>query len=198
MASAVGAVSIFFVSPAVAFASESSETDQIIATDDYTQEASDDAIAASNALLATVEAQNTAVSDAQQNGVILAAADFPIVYMDGTSSTLKDQTHSIIWNGKVLSKLGGTNVGPSGKESYYDMDMSGVVDKMHRLGYTGEYWVRNDGVKMMGQFILAAGDYDLHPLGSLVESSLGTCIICDTGGFASGKVSELLDIATAW
>ena len=32
---------------------------------------------------------------------------------------------------------------------------------------------------------------------SLVESSLGTCIVCDTGGFASGN-SQQLDIAVTW
>ena len=198
LASAVGAASIFLVSPAAAFAAEPSDTNMTAETEDCTGKTANNALSAQNALEATIEAQNAAVLNAQNSGAVLPAADLPIVYTDGTTSTLKDQTHSIIWSGRVLSKLGGTNVGPSGRESYYDMDMTSIVNKMHRLGYTGEYWVRNDGVKMMGQFIITAGDYDLHPLGSVVESSLGTCIVCDTGGFANGKVSELLDIATAW
>ena len=110
---------------------------------------------------------------------------------------LNAQTRSTIWAGSVLSKLKGTNYGPSGKESWYNMNMSSVVANMNRLGYGGEYWVRADGVKMLGDYIIAAANYSVHPRGSLVESSLGTCIVCDTGGFAS-RDTTMLDIATAW
>ena len=80
---------------------------------------------------------------------------------------------------------------------WYNMNMSSVVANMNRLGYGGEYWVRADGVKMLGDYIIAAANYSVHPRGSLVESSLGTCIVCDTGGFAS-RDTTMLDIATAW
>ena len=110
---------------------------------------------------------------------------------------LNAQTRSAIWTGSVLSKLKGTNYGPSGKESWYNMNMSSVVANMSRLGYGGEYWVRADGVKMLGNYIIAAANFSVHPRGSLVECSLGTCIVCDTGGFAS-RDATMLDIATAW
>ena len=100
-------------------------------------------------------------------------------------------------DGSVLTKSGGVNQGPSGKETYYNLDMSGVIRIMQNQGYDYEYWVREDGVKMYGDYIMCAANLNVHPRGSLVESSLGTCIVCDTGGFASGNPNQL-DIAVTW
>lgn len=101
------------------------------------------------------------------------------------------------WNGSVLDKRMGVNQGPSGKETYYNLDMSRVVQNMHDQGFEGEYWVRDDGVKMFGDYVIVSANLDVHPRGSIVESSLGTAIVCDTGGFASEN-PEQLDIATNW
>jgi hypothetical protein len=68
---------------------------------------------------------------------------------------------------------------------------------MRGMGVTGEYWVRNDGCKMLGNYIMCAANLSVHPRGSLVECSLGTCMVCDTGGFASHNPYQL-DIATTW
>ena len=101
------------------------------------------------------------------------------------------------WTGAVLTKSAGVVYGPSGKETYYNLDMSGVINIMRNLGYTGEYWVRSDGAKMLGDYIMCAANLSVHPRGSLVESSMGTCIVCDTGGFAYSNPNQL-DIATTW
>ena len=101
------------------------------------------------------------------------------------------------WDGPVLSAWAGTVMGPSGKETYYNLDMSVIVEIMRGMGNTDEYWVREDGCKMLGQYIMCAANLDVHPRGSLVESSLGTCIVCDTGGFAYENPYQL-DIATTW
>ena len=101
------------------------------------------------------------------------------------------------WNGPVLNRSNGTVQGPSGKETYYNLDMSGVVNIMRNMGNADEYWVREDGVKMLGNYIMCAANLDVHPRGSLVESSLGTCIVCDTGGFAYSNPNQL-DIAVNW
>lgn len=66
-------------------------------------------------------------------------------------------------------------------ETYYNLDMSGVVDWMHSLGYEGDYWVRSDGVKMFGDYVMVAADYDYEPKGTITETSLGLGIVCDTG-----------------
>lgn len=102
------------------------------------------------------------------------------------------------WNGAVLSPSAGAVQGPSGKETYYNLNMSGVVSLMSAYGYTAsDYWVRDDGVKMLGQYVMCAANLTLRPRGTLVESSVGTAIVCDTGGFAANNPTQL-DIATAW
>ena len=101
------------------------------------------------------------------------------------------------WDGPVLTAFAGTITGPSGKETYYNLNMSGVVSIMRSLGNTDEYWVRDDGVKMLGDYVMVAANLDVHPRGSLVETSLGMGIVCDTGSFASGNPNQL-DIAVNW
>lgn len=102
------------------------------------------------------------------------------------------------WDGPVLTAFAGVNYGPSGKETYYNLDMSGVVSIMRSMGNTDEYWVRDDGCKMLGDYIMVAADLSVHPRGSLVPTSLGMGIVCDTGGFVSNGSGVALDIATAW
>ena len=75
--------------------------------------------------------------------------------------------------------------------------MSGCVRNMNRRGYYYDVWVRNDGCKMFGDYIMCAANLGVHPFGSLVECSLGTCIVVDTGGFAAGNPNQL-DIAVTW
>ena len=100
----------------------------------------------------------------------------------------------------VLNRHNGTVMGPSGKETYYNLNMSGVVKIMRRAGFSEEeypYWVREDGAKMLGPYIMCAADLNLRPRGSLVESSLGTCIVADTGDFIYSNPTQI-DIATNW
>lgn len=101
------------------------------------------------------------------------------------------------WNGKKLTKQAGTIMGPSGKETFYNLNMSGIVSRLHRMGYSGEYWVRDDGVKMFGNYILVAASFDIRPIGTILPTSLGMGIVADTGGFATHNKYQL-DIATTW
>ena len=100
--------------------------------------------------------------------------------------------------GDHLTKSGGVYYGPSGKETYYNLNMNGVVSNAQNMGIEGEYWVREDGCKMYGDYVICAADLNVHPRGSLVESSLGTCIVLDTGGFATNGSGVALDIAVDW
>ncbi len=112
------------------------------------------------------------------------------------SSTAASSTY----NGPVLTRSAGTIIGPSGKETYYNLDMSGVVRIMRNMGFSEEeypYWVRDDGCKMLGDYIICAANLNVRPRGTTVESSLGTCLVCDTGGFASYNSTQI-DIATDW
>ena len=44
---------------------------------------------------------------------------------------------------------------------------------------------------------MVAADYNIRPRGTILETSLGTGIVCDTGGFASSNPTQL-DIAVSW
>ena len=99
-----------------------------------------------------------------------------------------------------LTKQSGVFYGESGKETYYNLPMGRVVNYMRELGYTVEeypYWVRSDGVKMLGNYVMVAADFSIRPRGTLVKTSLGMGIVVDTGSFAKYD-STGLDIATSW
>lgn len=102
------------------------------------------------------------------------------------------------WNGIKLTRTLGTIQGPSGKETYYDLDMYGVVQIMKRdLKLNANYWEREDGCKMYGSYIMVAADLSLRPRGTIIATSLGMAMVCDTGTFALSNNTQL-DIATNW
>ena len=105
-----------------------------------------------------------------------------------------------VWDGPVLNAYIGTVEGPSGKETYYNLPMDGVIYYMRELGYDEleyPYWVRADGCKMLGNYIMCAAALDIRPKGTILESSLGTCIVCDTGEFVNWNHTQI-DIAVNW
>ncbi len=117
-----------------------------------------------------------------------------------TTTYAPKQVTNSKWNGQVLTSQNGRIQGPSGQETYYNLPMEGIVSRMRRMGFDEEnypYWVRDDGVKMLGPYVMCAANLELRPRGSTVESSLGTALVCDTGGFAK-KNPKQLDIAVAW
>lgn len=111
--------------------------------------------------------------------------------------TVSYVTPTSAWNGSALTPFAGTIVGPSGKETYYNLNMNGVVQIMRNMGNNEQYWVREDGVKMLGDYVMVAADLSIHPRGSLVQTSLGMGLVCDTGSFIYSNPYQL-DIAVAW
>ncbi len=104
------------------------------------------------------------------------------------------------YSGERLTAYAGVVYGPSGKETYYNLDMSGIVSMMRARGFSESeypYWVRDDGCKMLGSYIMVAANLNVHPRGTTVATSLGTGLVCDTGGFAAANPYQL-DIATTW
>ena len=99
-----------------------------------------------------------------------------------------------------LTRSGGVFYGPTGKEKYYNLKMSGVVQIMRGCGYSEEeypYWVRDDGVKMLGAYVMVAANLSVYPRGSIVETSLGTGLVCDMCvGATYGDT--VLDLAVNW
>ena len=99
-----------------------------------------------------------------------------------------------------ITKRGGVFQGPSGKETYYNLPMQGVVKIMRRQGYSEDewpYWVRDDGAKMLGDYIMVAAHLGIRPRGTILETSLGPGIVCDTGDFALSNATQI-DIALDW
>lgn len=96
-----------------------------------------------------------------------------------------------------LNPGNGVYKGPSGKETYYNLTMGGVIYLMRYAGYSEEeypYWIREDGVKMFGKYVMVAADLSVRPKGTIVESSVGTAIVVDTGHLQPTQ----LDIAVNW
>ena len=50
---------------------------------------------------------------------------------------------------------------------------------------------------MLGDYIMVAADLTIRPRGSLIETSLGTAMVCDTGAFTQNNQYQL-DIAVNW
>lgn len=113
------------------------------------------------------------------------------------TATYKAVVQAYSWNGAKISHSAGSVTGPNGRETYYNLNMGSIVNMMHARGNKDPYWVRNDGCKMLGNYIMVAANLNVHPRGSIVKSSRGLAIVCDTGGFASSNPNQL-DIATNW
>lgn len=99
--------------------------------------------------------------------------------------------------GGCLTATGGVYWYGDQKETWYNLPMEGVIAQAQNNGIYGEYWVREDGCKMYGDYIILACNRGVHPMGSLVETSLGTGISLDTGAFASDNPTQV-DIAVGW
>ena len=100
-----------------------------------------------------------------------------------------------------LTRSMGVFDGISGKETYYNLPMGKCISVMRDLGYdtdTYPFWIRGDGAKMLGEYVMCACDYDIRPRGTIIETSLGMAIVVDTGAFASGKVTTQIDLCTDW
>lgn len=98
---------------------------------------------------------------------------------------------------KKLTKYSGVNYYNQHKETYYNLPMNKVVSIAQNKGYEGKYWVRKDGAKMFGTYIIVAADQSKYPYGTIVDTSLGKGIVLDTGSFIYTN-SNQFDIATTW
>lgn len=85
--------------------------------------------------------------------------------------------------------------GVTHRETYYDLDMSRV---MQACGQGGYYTVRVDGVKVdRDGYVIIAANLARYPRCSIVETSVGPGKVYDTGGFAAVH-PDGFDIATDW
>ena len=79
-------------------------------------------------------------------------------------------------------------------ETWYNLDMSKVIERSDKMiGLSDLYWIRDDGVKMYGPWVIVAA-HQSKTRYSRVQTSLGEGIILDTHTTSS----DVYDIATTW
>ena len=110
-------------------------------------------------------------------------------YAQTYSTPTQNYNYNTNYSNGVLTPSGGVNTFNGATETYYNLDMSGVIANAQNMGIQGDYWVRDDGVKMYGDYVIVASQHDK---GTIIDTSLGTGIVLDY--CPAGTV----DIATAW
>lgn len=99
----------------------------------------------------------------------------------------------------ITKEIGGY-MGESGRETYYNLKMDICVSYMRELGYDEEqypYWIRSDGAKMLGNYVMVAANWKIRPKGTIIPTSLGDGIVVDTGEFVVDYPYGV-DIAVDW
>lgn len=174
------------------------DVDAVVFTQDGTEVRTqpDDNAPVVNTLSKNTQVHVTGVNEHNYTRVSIDGGTY-YIHSDNLSETKIYTTQPSFWTGAILTPGSGTIIGPSGKETYYNLNMSVCVANAQRAGAQGEYWVREDGVKMLGDYVMVAANFSVHPLCSIVPTSLGMGIVVDTGGFAINNPTQL-DIAVAW
>lgn len=99
------------------------------------------------------------------------------------------QQQSYSGSSSRLTRSGGVNYYNGNKETYYNLNMSGVISNAQSMGIQGNYWIRDDGVKMYGDYVIVAAQMNK---GTIISTSLGTGIVLDY------CPAGTIDIATNW
>ena len=104
-----------------------------------------------------------------------------------------------VYTGARLNKRDGVCYFDGHKETYYNLPMGGVIRLLNDSGIShGEYWVRDDGCKMLGDYIIVAADTRRIPKGTIIETSLGMAMVCDHCGSSESYDGVWVDIAVNW
>lgn len=94
----------------------------------------------------------------------------------------------------VLTARAGTITFNGHKETWYNLPMNRCVTRAQKMGIPAEMWIREDGVKMFGPWVIVAA----HPSKTRytrIQTSLGEGIILD---YHTTNDTELIDIAVDW
>lgn len=147
------------------------------------------------AFLATGFCTLTAYAAENKTGEELSGIPQDLEYTEYQADMSQQQ-----WEGSKLTKSKGVNNGPQGKETYYNLNMSRIISIMRNMGYSEEeypYWIREDGCKMLGNYIMVAANQRVFPRGTILQTSLGMAMVCDSCGAAQSN-KTLIDIAVDW
>lgn len=80
-------------------------------------------------------------------------------------------------------------------ETWYNLPMHNIERKAVENGYPDDFWIRADGCRMIGHYIICAGAEDRY--GEVVETSRGEGLILDTGEFVR-EYPDAIDLAVTW
>lgn len=175
------------------------ETTTEVTTENLTTQSISEAVTAEEIMTEeeTTEVITEEPSEEIQSKVLEVSAEEP--YISDNEHAEEEQPKTS--NESILTPSKGVNYNAIGyKETYYNLPMGGVVSIMRNCGFdeaTYPYWIREDGVKMLGDYVMVAANLDKHPRGSFIHTSLGEGIICDTGSFAIDNPNQI-DIAVDW
>ena len=89
--------------------------------------------------------------------------------------------------------------GPSGTEDYYNCYMNTVIRTV-RSEYPEDeypYWIRQDGCKMLGEYLICSADYERYERGDIIDTSLGKAIIVEFNSINNYNAADIW-IATSW
>lgn len=150
-----------------------------------------------NETLVAVNIEKSDITITQESLEELQTEEEPEIEEE-TETDIEEIETVYIYEGKKLNSVIGTVSGPSGKETYYNLSMDKVIQYMKRLGYDYPYWVREDGCKMYGDYVMVATDTRRFPKGTIIETTLGLGIVCDHCDSAAGYNGVWIDIATTW
>ena len=96
------------------------------------------------------------------------------------------------WEGEKISPNNLKVDGPSGIETCFNENIEEILDNMWNNGFIGEYWIREDGVKMFGKYIICKANPNNKSLGTIIPTTIGIAIVCDV------NTEENVCIAVTW
>lgn len=129
---------------------------------------------------------------------IMSIAILPHASYAAETTVTETQDEANVPMQQHITKQGGVFYGPSGKETYYNLNMSGIVKLLKSMQIQGDYWIREDGAKMYGNYVLCAADLRKYARGTIIQTSLGKAIVADTGSFTTNGSGVQVDLAVAW
>ena len=120
----------------------------------------------------------------------------PVDIIEETEDEIIEDVEMVILPELPLTSALGRIQGPQEEETYYNLPMENVVENMRKLGYSEAdypYYVTENGIKMLGDFIIVAADVNKYSRGTVIQTSLGQGLVCD-----HCETPDVIDIAVEW
>lgn len=141
----------------------------------------------------------TEETTAPQEEIIEETVDEPVYEAVEESPEAVEEPVEEIPKAAVLNRRDGVNYFNGQKETYYNLKMGGVIRLLDEMGIEhGKYWTRDDGAKMLGDYIMLATDTKRWPKGTVLETSLGTGLVVDHCSGSESYSGLWIDVAVTW